>query len=97
MNQLIMLTKGSNKNKIDRRDRFNWSAINVICLSIELWSLIFIVADQLQFYKLFYKTCRLPEQCLCPFVDTYKVPGPSNEFLLLGTRFSLISLALLST
>ena len=60
-------------------------------LTVELWSLAqVLVADQLNFFIVFYKTYRPPEWRPCPFVSAYMAPGPSNKFLLIGSRFSLI-------
>ena len=49
-----------------------------------------LVADQLPFFIVFYKTCRPPELHLSPFVVAYMAPRPSDEFPLIGGRFSLI-------
>ena len=39
-----------------------------------------MVADQLHFFIVFYKTCPLPERRLSLFVGAYIEPRPSDEF-----------------
>ena len=41
-----------------------------------------LVADQLSFFIVFYKTHQLPERCPCPFVVAYMAPRPSDKFFL---------------
>ena len=52
------------------------------------------MADQLNFFIVFYKTYQPPEWRPCPFIDAYgpMAPRPSDDFFLVGGRFSLISL-----
>ena len=52
-----------------------------------------LVADLLKLFILFYMTCQPSERCPCLFVGVYMAPKPSDEFLLIGGQFFLISLA----
>ena len=53
--------------------------------------IVILVADQLNFFNVFYKTGRQPERYLLPFVGVYMAPRPSDKFFLVGGRISLIS------
>ena len=52
-----------------------------------------LVANQLNFFIVYFKTYRQPERCPCPLVDNYMLPRPSDESFLIGGRISPISLA----
>ena len=52
-----------------------------------------LVADFIENFILFYMIRRSPVQHISPFVGVYMEPGPSDQCLLNGGRFSLISSA----
>ena len=60
---------------------------NVVCLSIELDVL---VADQLNFFIVFFEIYWLLEWHPCPFVGAYMVPRPRDKSFLIGGPISLI-------
>ena len=69
---------------IGRATSFVWSFHGTVVIA-------FLVADQLNFFNVFYKTGRQPERHRLPFVGIYMAPRPSNKFFLVGGRISLIS------
>ena len=78
-NKLIGMT-----NLIGWATNFVWSFHETVVIAI-------LVADQMKFFKVFYKTGRQPERHLLPFVGVYMAPRPSDEFILVGDRICLIS------
>ena len=61
-----------------------WSFHGTVVIAI-------LVADQLHFFNVFYKTGWKPGRHLLPFVGVYMAPRSSDEFFLVGGRISLIS------
>ena len=51
-----------------------------------------LVADQLDFFIVFFKTYRQPERRPCPLVIAYMVPRPNDEsFLIIGRISPILS------
>ena len=67
---------------IGRATNFVWSFNGNEVIAI-------LVADQLNFFNVFYKTGRQPERHLLPFVSVYLAPRPSDNFFLVSGRISL--------
>ena len=90
----IILTRGKTRPTSPKYwsvREINWSADQYSSFSHCTVVANIFVADQLNFFMLFYKTYQLPERHPCPFIGAYMIPIPRDEFPLVGGRFSLIS------